>query len=149
MNINDNEITFGLHDLRAQDVDMCGGKGANLAKLAGAGFSVPEARVVSVEAYRAWFAQLSSSILSEPPCGLTNGVVSGFAINDADALSSQCSDLREQLVKVTFPAAIESSLRIELAQLCAEGPVSVRSSATLEDMHGAAFAGQHDTYLGV
>lgn len=149
MNINDNEITFGLHDLRAQDVDMCGGKGANLAKLADAGFSVPEARVVSVEAYRAWFAQLSSSILSEPPCGLTNRVVSGFAINDADALSSQCSDLREQLVKVTFPAAIESSLRIELAQLCAEGPVSVRSSATLEDMHGAAFAGQHDTYLGV
>ncbi|WP_284703509.1 PEP/pyruvate-binding domain-containing protein, partial [Escherichia coli] len=28
-------------------------------------------------------------------------------------------------------------------------PLAVRSSGTLEDMPGAAFAGQHDTILGV
>src|SRR5690606_1210701 len=30
-----------------------------------------------------------------------------------------------------------------------EGPVAVRSSATAEDLPGAAFAGQQDTYLNV
>ena len=61
MNNNDNKITFDLHDPRAQAVALCGGKAANLAKLAAAGFAEPQARIVSVETYRAWFEQLSSS----------------------------------------------------------------------------------------
>lgn len=137
--------TLDLHDIDAQQVSICGGKGANLAKLAAAGFSVPEARVVCVDAYQSWFAQLSSSLTGD----LVNGLSTGLAIKNANALSEQCCELREQLAKVTLPAFVEVALRNELSDLCYRGPVSVRSSATLEDMQGAAFAGQHETFLGV
>lgn len=138
MNANASGITLGLHDLRAQEVALCGGKAANLAKLAIAGFAVPQAKIITVDTYQAWFAQLSSAIC-----------VGASVATNADELANQCSELREQLVKISLPAEIEASLRIELADLCKQGPVSVRSSATLEDMQGAAFAGQHDTFLGV
>jgi pyruvate,water dikinase len=44
---------------------------------------------------------------------------------------------------------VEAELRGALGELVSAGPVSVRSSATLEDLAGASFAGQHDSYLGV
>lgn len=149
--------TLDLNDVQAQQVSVCGGKGANLAKLTAAGFTVPNARVVCVKVYQAWFAQLSSSLDSnlvdrssgKPPIGMANGLSTGLAIETADTLAEQCSGLREQLAKVALPLAIEAALREELSEICKQGPVSVRSSATLEDMQGAAFAGQHETYLGV
>ena len=153
MSTDKKPITLSLHDVDAQQVAQCGGKGANLAKLAAAGFNVPQARIVGVDVYREWFSQLSSSLsmeCSDKSAGRQgHGLSAGFTMEDTDALANQCRELREQLAKVTLPIAIETALRLELASLCEQGPVSVRSSATLEDRQGAAFAGQHDTFLGV
>ena len=41
-----------LADLTASDLDMAGGKGANLGELVGAGFAVPVGFVVTTVAYR-------------------------------------------------------------------------------------------------
>lgn len=129
--------THSLLDESATDVGLAGGKGANLAKLAQAGFHVPIARIIGVDIYQQWLAQLSGFLGQS------------LSIHDAVRLERECRDLREQLSKLAMPASTECMLRQELAQLCNKGPVSVRSSATLEDMHGASFAGQHDTFLGV
>lgn len=45
--------------------------------------------------------------------------------------------------------AFADSLREATAALLARGAVAVRSSSTMEDLAGAAFAGQHDTFLGI
>ena len=139
--MDNRNVSFDLHSTRAQQVSLTGGKGAHLAKCAAAGFAVPPARIICVDAYRAWFAQLSTS--------LAGALTDELNVENAECLAVQCNELKEQLAKIPLPAAIEASLRLELATLCTQSSVSVRSSATLEDLHGAAFAGQHDTFLGV
>ena len=56
-------------------------------------------------------------------------------------------------IRAAFAAvAIPDGLRTEIAEAytgLGGGPVAVRSSATAEDLPGAAFAGQQDTYLNV
>ena len=47
-----------------------------------------------------------------------------------------------------IPADIERAITTAYAEL-GRGPVAVRSSATAEDLPGAAFAGQQDTFLDV
>ena len=68
---------------------------------------------------------------------------------DPEALHQACTALREELLRRPFPPAVEEALREALPEAVSAGPVSVRSSATLEDLAGAAFAGQHDSFLGV
>jgi pyruvate,water dikinase len=48
----------------------------------------------------------------------------------------------------SIPADVERAILAAYADL-GRGPVAVRSSATAEDLPGAAFAGQQDTFLGV
>ena len=139
------KTTLNLDNKLAQRVELCGGKGANLARLAAEGFRVPDARIVCVNTYEAWFDQLDSSLID----GFAKGVANNCSSGNASALASQCSELRKQLNGVALPAPVEAELRVELDTLSQQGLVSVRSSATLEDMHGAAFAGQHETFLGV
>ena len=106
-------------DLRHPDagrVDLCGGKAAGLAKLVHWGFDVPDALIVTVEAYR----QVAES--------LPGGVVTWAALNDIA--------LPEPVLR-----ALRDFVRDDVAY-------AVRSSATLEDLGEASFAGQHDTVLG-
>lgn len=49
---------------------------------------------------------------------------------------------------VPVPPDVEAAVRAAYQELGA-GPVAVRSSATAEDLPGAAFAGQQDTFLGI
>ena len=128
-------IAFG--DERASDVSAAGGKGASLARLTRAGFQVPAGVVVTAAAYRAFIA-------SVPTLG---GYAASLEPERADVLRAQCAAIRELLLATPLPPTVESEIREAGGALLAHGPVSVRSSATLEDLAGAAFAGQHDTFL--
>jgi len=124
-------------DEAAQQVEITGGKDAKFTPLTLAKTKTPATCVIGAETYRAWFSQLSSSL----PVTL--------AAENTQALESHCRDLREQLRKMPMPTAIDVGLRQELFALCQRGPVSVRSSATLEDKQGVSSTATHDTYLGV
>lgn len=63
--------------------------------------------------------------------------VGGLAAPDRDAVE-----------QAEMPAAVRDSI-LDAARLLDAGRVAVRSSATAEDLPGAAFAGQQDTFLGV
>ena len=106
-----------LADLTASDLDMAGGKGANLGELVGAGFAVPVGFVVTTVAYRE-------------------------AVHDTTSPGS------DPVLAATIPAQVRASILSHYAALGA-GRVAVRSSATAEDLPGAAFAGQQDTFLGI
>lgn len=126
-------------DAPAVDVARTGGKGASLARLRQAGFPVPGGLLITADAYRAFLAD-DSGLLEH---------LSRLAYDDHDRLARQCESLRSLLGARPLPPPLDGQLRERLPALLARGAVAVRSSSTLEDLAGAAFAGQHETYLDI
>lgn len=119
---------LGLRELGRDDIAKAGGKGANLGELIKAGFDVPDGFVLTTEVYA---AALGAAQLSLPP------------EDEADPAA-----FREQVCRVPLPENTRREIATAYADLGA-GPVAVRSSATAEDLPGATFAGQQDSYLNV
>ncbi|MDQ4504248.1 PEP/pyruvate-binding domain-containing protein [Sinomonas sp. ASV322] len=118
-----------LASLRATDLPVAGGKGANLGELIAAGLPVPPGFVVTTEAYRA------------------HAVAAGL---DPAAAAEEPAAARATLEAAPLAPALTHEIRAALAELGPVGTrVAVRSSATAEDLPGAAFAGQQDTFLDV
>jgi phosphohistidine swiveling domain-containing protein len=114
------------------DLELAGGKGANLSELMRAGFPVPDGFIVSTEAY--------AMVVED--AGLADVITAGLAARDDGAT------IRAAFENVTMPDGLAGAIIAAYADL-GHGPVAVRSSATAEDLAGAAFAGQQDTYLNV
>ncbi|MBT7696185.1 MAG: hypothetical protein HN737_02115 [Desulfobacterales bacterium] len=61
--------------------------------------------------------------------------------------------IKEMIIKIDIPSDIDNAVRHAYSQLESfsekDVPVSVRSSATAEDLPGTSFAGQQDTYLNI
>ncbi|WP_449291464.1 PEP/pyruvate-binding domain-containing protein [Nonomuraea marmarensis] len=76
-------------------------------------------------------------------------VPGGFVVTThAYDLVAQGHDTRAYFERVEIPGDLREAIIGGYAAL-GGGPVAVRSSATAEDLPGAAFAGQQDTYLNV
>lgn len=126
-----------LADPAARAVGLTGGKGSSLARLVEAGFRVPAGLVVTADADRAFRG--SDHAFERALAALEPG--------RPDVLRRQCEEIRAGLLARPLPAGLVGELSERLPALLSRGPVAVRSSSTLEDLAGAAFAGQHDTYL--
>ncbi len=121
-------------DLGRGDVAEAGGKGANLGELTRAGFPVPPGFVLTTAAYRAFVAA----------AGIGERVLALAGSGDAEEASTR---IRALFAAAPVPDDVADELRSARAAL---GPaVAVRSSATAEDLPGASYAGQHDTFLDV
>lgn len=130
-----------LADFGADDLLLAGGKGANLGELVRQGFPVPPGFVVTTDAYAA--------LLAESGLGARlDTLLAGF--NDAGLAGTGLSggEIRDLFSREKIPEAVRSEIAAAYAAM-GGGPVAVRSSATAEDLPGAAFAGQQDTYLNV
>jgi len=133
-------MVLGFEESAAVDAREAGGKGASLARLTQAGFDVPPGFVVTARAYREFAATIP---------GL-QGRIARLDARDPDGLRRACEELRTLVLEQPLPDRLASALRPRLRALLSDDhTVSVRSSATLEDMAGAAFAGQHETLLDV
>ncbi|MFI7634302.1 PEP/pyruvate-binding domain-containing protein [Nonomuraea sp. NPDC049400] len=82
-------------------------------------------------------------------------VRNGFPVPDGFVVTTHAYDLvaqghgtRAYFEQVELPDELRAAIAGAYAEL-GGGPVAVRSSATAEDLPGAAFAGQQDTYLNV
>jgi pyruvate,water dikinase len=120
-----------------------GGKGANLADLARAGFPVPPGFIVSTAAYQQFVLanQLQASILD-----LTHGI----APEDSQRFEKAAQEIRSLFERGTLPGELAAEISSAYQALSPDQtdlPVAVRSSATAEDLPGLAFAGQQETYL--
>ena len=135
-----------IRDVAAGDIPLVGGKGANLGELVAAELPVPEAFCVTTSAYVAFIeaSGLQQPILAE---------LEGCDYEDVEDLGRRGARIRELIIAAPMPRAIEAGIRGAYAELetrfGAALPVSVRSSATAEDLPGTSFAGQQDTYLHV
>nr|WP_209044144.1 PEP/pyruvate-binding domain-containing protein [Brevibacterium marinum] len=124
-------MTLAFTDPLATARSTSGGKGAGLAESAQS-LPVPGGFIVTAEAYARFVAPLQTRI--------TELMDTGYP---AEAIGDL---IRSTPVPGSWFAELEAAA--ETAGL-SDRAVAVRSSGTMEDLPGAAFAGQHDTYLGV
>ena len=125
------------------DLETVGGKGMSLAKLANSALPVPDGFHVTTEAYRLFVHanDLQAGILA--------------ALQDVDtsrpaALETASAAIIELFAQAEIPAELAGAIVQAYATLPGSNPaVAVRSSATAEDLPGASFAGQQDTYLNI
>lgn len=139
-----------FEQLGLADVGLVGGKNASLGELTssmtGISVQVPDGFATTASAFRAFLSEneLSPAIgawIERYRSGDTNLRRTGKAIRKL-ILGAQLS--------TAFVQELEDAYAL-LGERTGVGnvPVAVRSSATAEDLPGASFAGQHETFLNV
>jgi pyruvate,water dikinase len=130
-----------LADLGKADGALAGGKGANLGEMLRAGLPVPPGFIVTTAAYRHFVA-----------ANLLQAQIEHLAqvapADDMTALSGAANAIGDLFARGMMPPEIAGAIREAYATL-RRPPVAVRSSATAEDLPGASFAGQMETYLDI
>lgn len=122
-------------------LQLVGGKGASLARLAAAGLPVPDGFHITTEAYARFVvdnqleAKISSALMS-------------LATDQPATLEGAAEGIRSSFEAGHIPGSIADEIAAAYTAL-GEPPVAVRSSATAEDLPGLSFAGQQETYLNV
>jgi pyruvate,water dikinase len=130
-----------LAELGKDDGALAGGKGANLGELLRARLPVPSGFVVTTAAYRHFVATNSLQPQIER-------LVQAAPAEDLAALTNAANAIGALFAQAILPPEVATAIREAYATL-GEPPVAVRSSATAEDLPGASFAGQMDTYLNI
>jgi len=138
-------------DVGLSDVALVGGKVASLGEmireLAPLGIRVPDGFAITAEGYQHFIAE----------AGLGDRIrdlLSGIGKGDVQALMARSAEIRKLIVEAELPEEIAGEAVAAYQSLSErfgmpETDVAVRSSATAEDLPGASFAGQQDTYLNV
>jgi rifampicin phosphotransferase len=134
---------LGFHEVDRSDVGLVGGKGANLGELSRLeGVRVPDGFCVSTAAFERVMA-------AAPALG---GLLDRLALlkaEDRPAIRELSAAIREAIEGIAIPEDIQGAIADFLARLGEREAYAVRSSGTAEDLPGASFAGQQETYLNV
>ncbi|MDT8898104.1 PEP/pyruvate-binding domain-containing protein [Thermanaerothrix sp. 4228-RoL] len=125
----------------ALDLNLSGGKGANLARLTQAGLPVPDGVVLSTAAYREFVRANHLEVVLAPACQANPNA----PLADLEALSVT---IRQAFHAAPIPTEIAAAIQ-EWYRQAGQPLLAVRSSATTEDLPGLSFAGQQDTFLNV
>ncbi len=149
------EYTLAFEDCVRDCVALVGGKSTGLGSMIRAGIPVPPGFAVTTLAYRAMLGtgrterEISDLLRRADP-------------DDIDGLEDISLQIAAKIEGAPMPLDVETAIRAGyegLSSMCSQGdtetdngrglPVAVRSSATAEDLPGASFAGQQDTFLWV
>jgi pyruvate,water dikinase len=122
-------------------LEIVGGKGMNLSKLARAGFPVPNGFLIPTTVYGEF---VSKNRLGE----VIAVVLRDLDVTSTEALSVASDEIRTRFAEAAVPSGFVSALEVGWRWLGAHS-VAVRSSATAEDLPDLSFAGQQDTFLNV
>ena len=138
-------------DVGLPDVGLVGGKNTSLGELIRSlsplGIRVPDGFAVTAEAYRHF---LRAAGVEEP----IQRLIAGLRRDEVHDLVERSAKIRDLIVSAELPAELGEEALAAYRELSArysvdEADVAVRSSATAEDLPGASFAGQQDTFLNV
>ncbi len=145
-----NALILWFKEITIEDTPLVGGKNSSLGEmyrdLTRKGINIPNGFAVTATAYRMYLKE--AGIQKEMKKAL-----SGLNINDLDAVAEAGHRARELIKNAEFPPQLRKEIIEAYMQMCKEYghhvDVAVRSSATAEDLPGASFAGQQETYLNV
>ncbi len=129
-------------DTQNDALEIVGGKGRSLAKLANAGFNVPGGFQATTAAYRRF---VESNELQHRIVVLARPVVKGRTVSFEAASNA----IRRLFDEHEINADIAEEIGAAYDGLDGSPALAVRSSATAEDLPGLSFAGQQETYLNV
>ena len=139
-----------FENIGIEDIPLVGGKNASLGEMYQAlnhlGVRVPNGFAVSTKAYRHY---MEHNNLDEK----ISEVLTSLDTHDIGALNDAGAKIRFWIRNGRVPDDLAEEIRKAYFKLKEEyGPntdVAVRSSATAEDLPGASFAGQQETYLNI
>jgi len=152
-----------LNEISKESIPIAGGKGANLAEMYNLKLPVPPAFVITAYAFKNFIesTSLKTKILTE---------LKKINIEDTRQLEMKAKEIQAMITKQDMPEElgeeiIESYENLNIDKDVMENAskdalsiiknakepvfVAVRSSATTEDLEGASFAGQQETYLNI
>jgi len=136
-----------FEDLRKEDIGTAGGKGANLGEMASANLPVPPGFVITAQVYKRF--------LEESGLGpKVNDILEKTHVDKTSELQNSSKKIRKMIMDATMPRDIKKVINENYKKLCKSTGnknefVAVRSSATAEDLPGASFAGQQETFLNI
>jgi pyruvate,water dikinase len=147
MTTTDTPFVLRIDDPAAVGSPLLGGKFGSLAEMTAAGFAVPPGFGITTTAYRYFLAESGLS-------GAARTVRAEARGADLARVQELSSAITAQIEAASVPPALEEAIRDSYAELeKASGSgslaVAVRSSGESEDLAGASFAGQYDTFLWI
>ena len=134
-----------------KDVPIVGGKNAALGEmysnLVPLGVNIPDGFALTADAYRYFFKETGLDKKIQQ-------ILADLNTKSIKNLQAHGKKVREAILKEEFPpllhdAIVKSYADMEKKYKRKNIDVAVRSSATAEDLPGASFAGQQETYLNV
>jgi len=143
----DRPIVCWFEECRKDSVPLVGGKCSSLGELINAGVRVPPGFAFTTEGYRRFMSE--HGVDRE-----VNAMLKGANKQDVDGLETVSATIREMIEAQAFSMETEDMVaecyrKLSVRCCMPAVPVAVRSSATAEDLPGASFAGQQDTYLWI
>ena len=129
-------------DVDKDDIGLVGGKGANLGEMIQAGFPIPPGFIVTAPAY---FRVIETNGLQPK----IKALLSDLNPHQPQSLNSVSKQIKKLIREARVPDDLAMAIikaYLKLGQGSLNTPVAVRSSATAEDLPGASFAGQQETY---
>lgn len=131
---------IGLQEIQGSTASQVGGKGANLGELHRLdGIAVPGGFCVTTLAFE-------RVVRAVPSFDHRLDQLERAPARDRALLSAE---LRDAVLATPLPDEVQTPILRALSELGEDGAYAVRSSATAEDLPGASFAGQHESYLNV
>lgn len=135
------------NEVNKSSIPQVGGKGANLGEMLAVNLPVPQAFIVTAEAFDHFVTTV----------GIKDEIIrilSDVKVDNEKSLSGASKSVREVVRSAKIPWNLEVDIVGAYKKLSAmagdsETFVAVRSSATAEDLPEASFAGQQETFLNV
>src|SRR3989344_6147027 len=146
---NEKHIVW-MRDISMDDVAQVGGKNASLGELVRSvvpqGVRVPKGFCVTASAYYYFLKQTGLDIFIAK-------TLSGLNTQNLKELARCGKLVRDAMRSTPLPTRLERAVIDAYGKMEKEYgknvDVAVRSSATAEDLPGASFAGEHETYLNI
>ncbi len=138
-------LIVNLADVSDSDLPLVGGKASKLGELVRQGLPIPPGFVLTTEAYQAFVER--TGLHAEIPAALAT-----IDADRAETVESASQRIRKAFEAAEFPPDLKKAVTEAYEAYVKQHRVrfsAVRSSATMEDLEGASFAGLQETYLNV
>ena len=148
MNENERKKIISLNSKYLPEISEVGGKGYSLIKLYSLNLTVPNGIILTVDFFHDWIKSIKDSDLykefldllkkenNSNECSIILNKLKEWSLNNLLLNESDKKEIEETLQKI-FPKEYNDIL------------YAVRSSSPEEDLAGASFAGNYETYLGI
>lgn len=148
--VREKSFVLWFDELSIKDVGLVGGKNASLgdmySHLKDKGVDVPNGFAITSEAYKFFIKEegLEEKI---------QNILAGLKKDDLESLKKAGEEIRNLILSAQLPSSLTQEIEKAYQKMCElyeeNTDVAVRSSATAEDLPGASFAGEQETFLNI